>query len=78
MKGGIIMNALQQPLKNDGKPIKLLIEKQNSSVVLSEEDFYPPQDSRKYRSGVNDIYGGDNFADFAKDFYEYCQDFNGD
>ena len=37
---------------------------------LSEKDFYPPEDTRYYRSGVKDIEGGDNFADYAKYFFD--------
>ena len=43
--------------------------KQKYNVVLSEEDFYPPSDNRYLKSGVRDIYGGDNFADYAKYIY---------
>ena len=32
---------------------------------LSEKDFYPPQDNRYWKSNVNDIAGGDNFADYT-------------
>lgn len=37
---------------------------------LTEKDFYPPEDTRVYQSGVEDIVDGDNFADYAKSFYE--------
>lgn len=32
---------------------------------LTEEDFYPPQDNRHWESYVEDIDGGDNFADYC-------------
>jgi hypothetical protein len=38
--------------------------------LLDEEDFYPPEDNRVYCSGVSDIENGDNFRDYAKDFYD--------
>ena len=45
--------------------------KQDSDYYeLSEKDFYPPEDTRYYRSGVEDIEGGDNFADFAEYFFD--------
>ena len=45
--------------------------KQDSDYYeLSEKDFYPPEDTRYYRSGVSDISGGDNFADYAEYFFD--------
>lgn len=40
---------------------------------ITEEDFYPPSDNRYFKSYVEDINGGDNFADYCKyifDLYE--------
>lgn len=37
---------------------------------ISEEDFYPPEDNRLFRSGVKDIRGGDNFAEYVESFFE--------
>ena len=42
--------------------------------ILSEKDFYPPQDNRCWRSGVDDIKGGDNFAEYAEEFYRQYED----
>lgn len=41
---------------------------------LTEKDFYPPEDTRYYQSGVEDIEGGDNFADYAKEFFNLYED----
>ena len=41
---------------------------------LTKEDFYPILDERCYKSGVEDIYGGDNFADYCKDMFEYLEE----
>lgn len=38
--------------------------------VLSEKDFYPPKDKRCLRSGVRDIDGGDNFAEYAEYYFD--------
>ena len=38
--------------------------------VLSEKDFYPPKDKRCLRSGVRDIKGGDNFAEYAEYYFD--------
>lgn len=37
---------------------------------LTEEDFFPPSDNRYFQSYVIDINGGDNFADFCKEFFK--------
>lgn len=38
--------------------------------VLSEKDFYPPQDTRCFKSGVYDIpFGGDSYYDYAEWYY---------
>lgn len=40
---------------------------------LTESDFYPPSDDRVLESYVEDIDGGDNFADYCEyifDLYE--------
>ena len=37
---------------------------------LTEEDFYPASDERYLESYIEDIDGGDNFADFCSDFFE--------
>lgn len=42
--------------------------------VLSEKDFYPPQDNRYLQSGVDDIQGGDNFAEYTEEYYRLCEE----
>ena len=37
---------------------------------LTEQDFYPPSDNRTWKSNVEDIDGGDNFADYCVEFFE--------
>ena len=49
-------------------------QKINSHYVLTEKDFYPPEDTRYYQSGVADIDGGDNFADYANSFFNEYED----
>ena len=36
---------------------------------ITEQDFYPPEDTRLYESGIDDIIDGDNFADYSNWFY---------
>ena len=33
---------------------------------LTEADFYPPSDNRVLKSNIDDIYGGDTFADYCE------------
>ena len=33
---------------------------------LKEEDFYPPDDNRIWKSYIEDIDGGDNFEDYCE------------
>lgn len=58
--------------------IPVLSEKEqewlDSFPVLSEEDFYPPEDKRVLQSGVYDIPDGDNFSDFVQEYNELCDE----
>ena len=65
--------------KQDGKSASLYAKNGNviiSSVlnlispVLFEKDFYPPKDKRCFRSGVKDIRGGDNFAEYVEYYFD--------
>lgn len=41
---------------------------------FTEESFYPPFDDRFLNSYIDDINGGDNFADYCKDFFEMLEE----
>lgn len=41
---------------------------------LSEKDFYPPEDTRTWRSGVMDVPHGDSFEEYSSWFYETYED----
>ena len=41
----------------------------NDNSCLKESDFYPPPDDRVWTSNVEDIDGGDNFADYCTYFF---------
>lgn len=47
---------------------------EEQSGYITEADFYPPSDNRFLKSYVNDIYGGDNFADYCSDFFKLCDE----
>ena len=38
--------------------------------IITEKDFYPPEDTRVYTSLVEDVDGGDNFNDYVKWFFK--------
>ena len=40
------------------------------NTVLREQDFYPPPDDRVLKSYIDDIDGGDNFADYCEYIFE--------
>lgn len=42
----------------------------DDDMVLTEMSFYPPEDDRLYASNIDDIEGGDNFAEYAEWFWE--------
>lgn len=42
----------------------------DTDFCLTEKDFYPPSDNRTWKSGVRDVRGGDNFADYCEYFFE--------
>lgn len=48
----------------------MMNDKKMPNDVLTEIDFYPPSDDRTWKSNVEDIIGGDNFADYCEDFFE--------
>lgn len=47
---------------------------EESCDYLTEESFYPPSDNRVLKSYVIDIYGGENFADHCRDFFEMLEE----
>lgn len=47
---------------------------ENSCDYLTEEDFYPPSDNRYLESYIQDIYDGDNFADYCGYIFEVLEE----
>lgn len=50
----------------------------NDENVLSEVDFYPPEDRRYLRSGICDVDSTNNFSQFASHYFEMCESENWD
>lgn len=42
--------------------------------ILVEQDFYPPSDDRVLKSNVEDIVGGDNFADYCEYIFDLLEE----
>lgn len=47
-----------------------LIKISDNDYVLTEEDFYPPEDKRLYCSKIRDIRKGDTFDDYVEWFWD--------
>lgn len=45
----------------------------DSYYELSEQDFYPPEDKRTFRSGVLNT-DGDSYEEFAQDYNDMCEE----
>lgn len=52
----------------ENTPVKDNFIKDN--YVLTEKDFYPPEDDRYLISGIDDIEGGDNFVDYTEYYFD--------
>ena len=56
-------------MKKDKYDFSDLLQEE-SYDYLTEADFYPPSDDRCLESYIEDINGGDNFADYCEDIFE--------
>lgn len=62
-------------MKNDKYDISEILEElDKQSDYLTEESFYPPSDNRYVKSYINDINGGDNFADYCEYIFEILEE----
>ena len=52
---------------DEQKKYKYILKKYRP--ILTEQDFYPPQDNRIVKSVVKDIIGGDNFINYCEEFF---------
>lgn len=65
---------------NDKYTFDNMIDEQNDNqkidddYYLSEQDFYPPSDDRTWKSYVEDIEDGDNFADYCEYIFELYEE----
>ena len=63
-------------MTNDKYNIDDILSELNEQAYdyLTEESFYPPSDDRHFESYVEDIDGGDNFADYCEYIFEILEE----
>lgn len=61
------------PMKKNKYDFSDLLQ-EKSCDYLTEEDFYPPSDDRYLESYIEDIEGGDNFADYCEYIFELLEE----
>lgn len=62
--------------KKDYYPLPLDNKQKNNDeeYILTESDFYPPSDDRFLETYIEDIDGGDNFAEYCEYIFEIYED----
>ena len=70
------MKKLKQLINFDDCPI--LIDEDymwtDNDFCLKERGFYPIPDDRVWKSNIEDIEGGDNFADYCEEFFKMLEE----
>ena len=63
-------------MRNDKHDIDDILNKSDEQYYncLTEESFFPPSDNRYLESYIEDIEGGDNFANYCKQFFELLEE----
>lgn len=59
--------------KNDKHDFNSISDRQYTDY-LTEQDFYPPTDTRVWESYIEDIDGGDNFADYCEYIFDLLEE----
>lgn len=54
----------------DDYTYEYITNSKNNEMHITEFDFYPPPDNRVWESYVEDIEGGDNFADYCEYIFD--------
>lgn len=60
--------------KKDYYPLSLDDKQNDDEYILTESDFYPPSDDRCLKSYIEDIYDGDNFAEYCEYIFEIYEE----
>ena len=63
-------------MRNDKHDIDDILNKSDEQYYncLTEESFFPPSDNIYLESYIEDIEGGDNFANYCKQFFELLEE----
>lgn len=63
-------------MTNDKYSVENILDEiiEQSCNHITERNFYPPYDNRFFESYVEDIDGGDNFADYCECFFEMLEE----
>ena len=62
-------------MRNNKYDVDGILNKLNKTCdYLTEESFYPPSDDRYLESYVEDIDGGDNFADYCEYIFKLLEE----
>lgn len=63
-------------MTNNKHDIENIVDEMDEQSLgcLTEESFYPPSDDRFLESYIDDIEGGDNFADYCEYFFEMLEE----
>ena len=66
----------KMPMRNDKYDVNEILNEldEQDYDYLTEESFYPPCDNRCIESYVEDIDGGDNFADYCEYIFELLEE----
>ena len=51
-----------------------MCNKEKQYYYLTEADFYPALDNRVWESNIEDIDGGDNFADYCEYIFDLLKE----
>lgn len=60
--------------KKDFYPLSIDNKQDSCEYLLTENDFYPPSDNRFLKSYIEDIDGGDNFAEYCEYIFEIYEE----
>lgn len=61
---------------NDSYNIENILDELDKQAYdcITEESFYPPSDDRFLNSYIEDVKGGDNFADYCECFFKMLEE----
>lgn len=73
MKGVLELQDFNSKMLDDYTN-EYIVNQKHNEFHLMETDFYPPPDNRVWESYVEDINGGDNFADYCEYIFDILEE----